>query len=221
MRNICCIALSIISNLFYRVTNLNIILCRGVSINRSTQFEDNIKIYKNTSIRNSDISSGTYVGWNCILDNCTVGRFCSIGPYVEIIYGRHPMRTFVSTHPSFYSTNKQAGFTFANKNMFQENKYVLNTRKSLIIGSDVWIGYGAKIIEGITIGHGAVIGAGSIVTKDVEPYAIYAGNPAKFIRFRFEKEEIKQLLELSWWDKDIDWLGRNHEKFHDIKSYLE
>lgn len=220
MKNIYYIALGFIKNLYYRFTNSNIILCRGVVINNATKFEHHIKIYKKTSIKNSDISTGTYIGWNCILDNCTLGRFCSIGPYVEIIYGRHPMRTFVSTHPSFYSINKQAGFTFSDESIFQENKYVSNTSKSIIIGNDVWIGYGVKIIEGITIGHGAVIGAGSLITKNIEPYAIYAGNPAKFIRFRFEKEEIDKLLELSWWDEDFDWIKNNYEQFSDIKNYL-
>jgi len=90
-----------------------------------------------------------------------------------------------------------------------------------IIGNDVWIGTNAIIMDDITIGDGAIIGAGTIVTKDVKPYSIVVGNPAKHLRFRFEEDEINFLLEFKWWDKDLTWIEENYTKFHDIKSFVK
>ena len=82
-----------------------------------------------------------------------------------------------------------------------------------VIGNDVWIGYHATIMAGVTIGDGAIIAANSTVTKDVEPYAIVGGNPAAPIRKRFSEEQILELLKLKWWDWDIDKITRH---VHDL-----
>ena len=82
-------------------------------------------------------------------------------------------------------------------------------RGDTIVGNDVWIGYNATIMAGVKIGDGAIIGANSTVTKDVEPYAIVGGNPAKLIRKRFSEDEIETLLKLKWWEKDIEWITAN------------
>jgi virginiamycin A acetyltransferase len=78
------------------------------------------------------------------------------------------------------------------------------TKGDTIIGNDVWIGYGATIMAGVTIGDGAIIATKAVVTKDVAPYSIVGGNPAKEIRKRFSEEKIKQLLDLCWWDWPIE-----------------
>lgn len=105
--------------------------------------------------------------------------------------------------------------------VFQETRYVdTEGRFKVVIGNDVWIGAYAKIVEGVRIGDGAVIAAGAVVTKDVPPYAIVGGVPAKIIKYRFEEKQIKQLLELKWWNKDIAWLKTHAEKFRDVQELL-
>ncbi|OOC46916.1 hypothetical protein XO09_04245 [Thermosipho sp. 1223] len=190
--------------------------------NLNSKFEGYSKIYKNVIVYNSYIGLGTYIAPNSNLSNCKIGRFCSIASKVEIVSGRHPSKGFVSTHPAFYSLAKQAGFTFAEEQLFDEFKYVDKEKKYLVkIGNDVWIGYGVKIMEGVKIGDGAIIGAGALVTKDIEPYSINVGIPARKIDYRFSEEDIKMLLKIRWWDKDINFLKRHYRIFSDIKRFCK
>ena len=84
----------------------------------------------------------------------------------------------------------------------------------------MWIGYGARLLAGLTIGDGAVIAAGSVVTKDVEPYCIVGGIPARVIRKRFTDSEIAYLLGLEWWNQSFDWIENNAAKFHNVKLLI-
>ncbi len=139
---------------------------------------------------NIKIGYGSYGGCFSPLNvppNVTFGNYCSIAPHIKIFRANHPKDTFTS-HPLLY--NPALGFV---------KKDQLD-RRPLYIGHDVWIGEGAIILPGVsTIGNGAMIGAGSIVTKDVPPYTVVAGNPAKVIGRRFNEEIIRQLEELQWW----------------------
>ncbi|HEY1095944.1 MAG TPA: CatB-related O-acetyltransferase [Alphaproteobacteria bacterium] len=121
-----------------------------------------------------------------------IGAFCSIAPNVTIPFGLHPSET-VSTHPTFYES--RFGFTPHDIDISQ---FIPKNRK-VTIGHDVWIGTNVTILTGITIGTGAIIGAGAVVTKDVPPYAIIAGVPAKILRYRFDEETIEKLLASKWW----------------------
>jgi len=132
-----------------------------------------------------------------------IGKFCSISDEVIIFLGGNHRTDWVTTYP-FMSFPDE----------WPEAKDIPGhpaSKGDVIIGNDVWFGYGAMIMSGVTIGDGAVIGAGAVVTKDVEPYSIVAGNPAQLIRKRFDKETIRQLLEIKWWDWPIAKIKANIE----------
>ena len=89
-----------------------------------------------------------------------------------------------------------------------------------MIGNDVWIGNDVRIFPGVTIGDGAVVGTGAVVTKDLEPYGIYAGVPAKLIRKRYDVGTIDALLDLKWWEKDEEWLREHSAWFADVEELI-
>lgn len=189
----------------------NVFIEKNVSF-KNTKFKGFNRICKNSLIDNSIIGKFSYIGWNSTIRNAEIGSYCSIAPFVEIIYGTHPIN-LISTHPIFYSNRKQCGYSFLNKSKIDEFNLIGKNNKSIIIENDVWIGYGVKIIEGIRISNGAVVLAGSVVTRDVEPYSIVGGVPAKFIKYRFDDEERKILEEIKWWDRDQIWIEKNFEFF--------
>lgn len=139
-----------------------------------------------------DYSYGNFnvLTWKC--DQKTrliIGKFCSIAYGTTFLLGGEHRPDFVTTYP-FNRLVKS----------FEYIKGQPTTKGDIIVGNDVWIGDKAHIVSGVHIGDGAVIGAESVVTKDVPPYAIVAGNPAKFIRFRFDFDTIDKLLKIKWWD---------------------
>jgi len=119
----------------------------------------------------------------------TIGKYCSIGTNVIIFLGSEHRIDWVSTYP----------FPF----LWAEAKSIPghpSTKGDVVIGNDVWIGFGVTILSGATIGDGAAIGASSVVARDVPPYVIAAGNPAQVIRYRFDEETIRKLLQIKWWN---------------------
>jgi len=170
-------------------------------------------VYNNVSLNEVNLGDFTYIAGNTSISRTTIGKFCSIGPDCKIGLGKHPTKDFISTHPIFFSTLKQAQVTFADKDYFMEFE-------DIEIGNDVWIGANVIVVDGIKIGDGAIVATGSVVTKDIPPYAIVGGVPAKLIRYRFEKNEIEKLLKVKWWDMDIEYLKNNFMKFHDVKELL-
>lgn len=190
-----------------------------VILNLNSKFGGFNRIHKNCNIINASIGRASYLGPNCCLPNVEIGDFCSVSANVKVLPYTHPTKGFISTHPSFFSDLKQAGFSFVHQSKFQETLYSDPLKqKFVVIGSDVWIGEDVKIIGGLRLGDGAIIAAGSVVTRDVPPFAIVGGIPARVIRFRFTDQQIKLLLELKWWKKDFDWLKTNVDHFSEINN---
>lgn len=184
-------------------------------ISKDAVFHGYNRLGKHTSFT-GELGLGSYIGENCHI-NAGIGRFCSIGNNVCTVSGTHPADKFVSTCPSFYSTGKQNNLSFVQHTIFNEHVYA-DTDKQLpvLIGNDVWVGFGATILPGVRIADGAIIAAGAVVTKDVPPYSIVGGVPAKPIRMRFESETIEFLLNFKWWDKPLEWLHENALLLADI-----
>lgn len=179
---------------------------KNILLEESNRPEIKYLLFENVELVNSNIGDYSYVSKNSIVHNCTIGRFSSIGPNVVIGYGDHPIE-FLSTSPLFYA---------AENGMFGEHLFTKNTfqyKDKVVIGNDVWIGANVYIKNGVVIGDGAVVGAGAVVTKDVAPYSIVVGVPAKFIKYRFPQNEIVALLDLKWWNWSIDKIKRNKSDF--------
>ncbi len=206
-----------LNNLRLRNT-INLKLGKHSVIGFSSTLEGHNAIGSHTSFMSSFLGYGSYIGNHTEFINTKIGRFCSIGSHVSCIYGNHPTNTFVSTHPSFFSVRKQAGFTYVEDQLFEElaQPPVAGEPFSIVIGNDVWIGNHVKILDGTTIGDGAVIASNSLVNKDVPAYTIAGGSPAKPIRQRFEEDDIEFLTELRWWNKSPEWIAENAHLFKDI-----
>ncbi|HDR4707876.1 TPA: CatB-related O-acetyltransferase [Bacillus paranthracis] len=167
------------------------------AIIRSFQVDSKLKISKGARINkgviigeNVSIDEYSYINDNSIVFNSNIGKFCSISYNCMIGLPNHPIR-HISTSPFLYSDNNVLNISRS----FEE----LNSQT--LIGNDVWIGAQVIIMRGVSIGNGAIIGAGSVVTKDVPPYAIAVGNPAKVIKYRFEQKQIEFLENFRYWDK--------------------
>ena len=154
----------------------------------------------------------SYMGFYNSVCDTTIGSFCSIASYCAIGGGRHPLNA-VSTSPVFYAGRNSMGKNFSNIPE-EENQGVE-------IGNDVWIGEAVFINDGVKIGTGAVIGAHSVVTKDIPPYAIVAGAPARVLRYRFDEETVKKLLECRWWDWPDEKLSKDADRFGAVEQFLQ
>lgn len=167
-----------------------------------------------TKLRNTKIGFASYIGKNGEVYNTEIKKYTSIGPNFKVIIGLHPIH-FVSTSPCFYSTKMQCGFSFV-----KEQKYFEETLRTYI-GNDVWIGSDVKVLGGVKIGDGVVIGTNSLVTKDIPPYEVWGGIPARKIKDRFPEEKKEFLLKFRWWDKNFLWLQKNVDYFSDINKFVE
>lgn len=189
---------------------------------RDTTFEGFNTVSKLSTVMSSEIGFATYIASYSKIFKCKIGRYCSIGQKVQVVFGNHPTKFFVSTHPSFYSTITPVNFSYVNTNKFDEYTFTDSSKKYFVeIGNDVWIGYQALIMSGVKIGDGAVIASGAVVTKNVPPYAIVGGVPATIIRYRFEKADVNFLLNLQWWNRDQQWIRENSHNFEDLKNLKE
>ena len=173
-----------------------VIIDKGCSLNQNTIIHRNVHILENCIVNNSEIYSYSYLGKNCLIQNATIGKFCSIANDVSIGLGNHPLDYF-STSPLFYRKQNTFKINLIEKDL-QFEEYL-----PVSIGNDVWIGSRSIILDGISIGNGSVIAANSVVTKDVAPYSVMGGVPAKLIKYRFSDKKIYELNNGKWWDMDL------------------
>lgn len=165
---------------------------------------------------------GSYIGCACHI-SADIGRFSSLGNRISQIIGTHPIKEpFVTTSPMFTSIRNQTGNTLARKQMAEEFRYYDTEREIAIrINNDCWIGDDVCFIGGIQVGDGAVVLARAIVTKDVPPYAIVGGIPAKVIGYRYDEETIKLLQKVQWWNMPVEWLKEHADLLCDMDKFKE
>jgi len=170
-----------------KIVNKFIIYLGKFGIYLGKNIGSNVDIYPGTKIHSdTKIGSYTYIGKNCNITKATIGRYCSIANNVSIGQGEHDLNQ-ISTSSLFY-----------------DNSYEKLTMNDCFIAHDVWIGTDSIILRGVTVGNGAVVGANSVVTKDVPPYAIVVGSPARIIRFRFDEDKIEKIISSKWWELNLD-----------------
>jgi len=207
------IIISFLKTTFYRL-KYDIYIGSNVIIGGHSYFEGKNVLNDNVFLWNVVMGTGTYIANNTMLKMTKIGRFCAIGENVRTCLGMHPTKDFISIHPSFFSIKKQAGFTFVNRDKFEEHKYTDRNKQYVVeVGNDVWIGNNVTIMDGIIIGDGAIIAAGTIITKNVPAYAIVAGVPGKITKYRFDEETIAALLKIKWWNYSIKDLKKIAESF--------
>ena len=209
--------------IYYKINNRgkNVKLHWTSDILRNTEFEGYNKVCAHSQF-GGYLGMCSYVGSKSKL-RAKVGRFTSIAYGCECISGRHPYKTpYVSTSPLFISTRKQVGLAIVASSCFDETKMAdYENNYDVIIGNDCWIGYKVNIVSGVTINDGAVVLSRAVVTKDVPPYAIVGGVPAKIIGYRYNEDQINKLLNIKWWNFSLNKIIDNKELFLDIDAFLK
>lgn len=152
-----------------------------------------------------------------------IGCYCSIADHVRTCFGSHPTSVAVSTFPAFYyDTASGLGYTYSTTSQQEAGVYKKAAEDFIVdIGNDVWIGSHVLIMDGVRIGDGAIVAAGAVVTKDVPPYAIVGGVPAKVLKYRFTPKQIEFLLQFKWWNRDPQWIEAHWKDFQNIKQFME
>lgn len=152
------------------------------------------EVLERCAVEYAEIGDASYLGHDCQVADATIGKFCAIAAHVRIGPPNHPMER-PSLHrftycPEYYDATKRRDAAF-----FAARRAARTT-----IGNDVWIGHGVTVLAGVTVGDGAVLAAGAVVAKDVPPYAIVGGVPARVIRDRFPRAIAERLHRIAWWD---------------------
>lgn len=178
-------------------------------ISKSCEFEPPCKITGAVNCKTT-VKVGAFTSFDgdandCRIRNVTVGRYCSIAKHVDIGLPNHPVNWFSTTPRQYFPKH----FLWDGKLCGQVGVVPWPGEFGHVeIGNDVWVGDRTVIMPGVKIGDGAIVAAGAVVTKDVPPYAVVGGVPARFIKYRFDEDTVKELLDLQWWRYDIADFGK-------------
>jgi acetyltransferase-like isoleucine patch superfamily enzyme len=188
---------------------------QGASVDDASVIGKYVVLFQNVILQNTTVAEHSYIQKNTTLLNTQVGRFCSIAQDVCIGPINHPIN-MVSTSPVFYDKDQPLPFFYVDHDDFRVDEAIFT-----VIEADVWIGQGAMIMPGVTVGVGAVIGAGSIVTKNVEPYSVSAGVPARHIKWRFSETTREGLINSQWWTFNEEKLASLSPVFNEPNAFLK
>ena len=188
------------------------VLQYGAEADDKCALAEGVALGPQTKLVDCQVGRYTYFAGYSALARCRIGAFCSLGPHLEAGFGRHPTH-YVSAYPSFYSAHSAGRADFGVVTDFAEHL-------PITIGNDVWLGAHCLVMDGVTIGDGALVAAGAVVAQDVAPYTLVGGVPARVIRQRFSPEETEFLLALKWWERDLDWIRAHAPLFQDIRQLM-
>ena len=182
-------------------------------IDNKSKISHKAKVYGNVQVTHSTMGDYSYIGGNSRIIHADIGKFCSIAGETKIGMGTHTLDK-ISTSSIFTEAKNGTKHSWVKES-------TVNPFRRVVVGNDVWIGVRTMVMGGVKIGDGAVIGAGSIVTKDIPPYAVAAGVPAKLIRYRFPQEQIDALLAHPWWNLPEDKLKERIKLFQNSENIDE
>lgn len=184
---------------------------------RETQIGAQCEVLAETYIEYSELGDFSYLGEHCCVADAQIGRFTAIANHVRIGAPNHPMDR-ASQHRFTYCPEYYDGQAERDNGFFAERR-----ADRVLIGNDVWIGHGVIVLPDVTVGDGAVLAAGAVVTKDVPPYTIVGGVPAKVIRARFAADIAAQLQAIAWWNWPLEKLMTNLADFQssDLRAFCQ